>query len=60
MAFVFCPDSVCLGGLWQHHEYINLTCWMKERTIGKYHLVIIHLFPAIKIVALPAPFQKKF
>lgn len=30
---------------------------MKERTMGKYQLLIIHLFPAIKIVALPAPFQ---
>lgn len=60
MAFVFCLDSVHLGGLGQHHEYINLTCWMKERPIGKYHLVIIHLFPAIKIVALPATSQKNF
>jgi hypothetical protein len=60
MAFIFCLDSVFLGGLGQHHEYINLTCWVKERAIGRYHLLIIHIFPAIKIVVLPAPFQKNF
>jgi len=58
MAFVFCLDSVCLGGLGRHHEFINLSCWMKERTMGKYHMIIIHLFPAIKIVALQNLFKK--
>lgn len=60
MAFVFCLNRVCLEGLGEHHEFINLTCWMKEGTMGKYHLLIIHLFPTIKIVASPAPFQKSF